>query len=67
MLYKVAEQIFLDYIKKYKLKEIPGPWVHTYNYINNNGEIKAYMEYSSYSSKIIYKIADATYENFELL
>lgn len=66
-LYNVSKTIFWEYVRNHSLKKEQGMLVHSSNFVNETGEIKAYMETSSYGAEDIYKIADETYENYSAL
>ena len=66
-LFDVSENIFHEYVKKHNLKEVQGRILHSSDFIDEFGEVKAYMETSSWSMTVIYRIADLKYQNLETL
>lgn len=57
-LFTVSQVIFEKYLTTNNFKELPGGMFHSSNFVNDNGEVMAYIETSSYGSATIYKIAD---------
>ena len=57
-LYDVDIKLFNDFILANNLKEVEGKWVHSNNYINEEGKVLAYQETSSWGASPKYMIAN---------
>lgn len=59
----VPEVIFREFLAKQgKLKKEQGEWFHSEYYVNEQDEKVAYMQTSSWSPEVVYKIKDERYE-----
>lgn len=64
----VSASKFYTFIMDNQLREVPGNWMHSFNYLNDKNEIKAYMCFSSWGTKTEYKIdIEGIEENQETL
>ena len=61
----VDEKKFYEFINKHNLKKVQATYFHSYNYINEKGDVMAYYESSSWSTERIYQILAE--DNFETL
>lgn len=66
-LYEVTEDICYSFIKDNNLAESQSDTTHGSNFVNDTGDIMAYIESSSYGASTVYKIADASFVNLKNL
>lgn len=55
-LINVSPDRFYAFIESKNLKKVQATYFHSYNYVNEQGEVLAYYESSSWNTNIIYKI-----------
>jgi len=65
MLHNVSEDIFNRFLKNKNFTKRQGSNFHSEEFLNSEGEIKAYVESSSWGAETVYQIDDDSYENFE--
>lgn len=66
-MFNVSKEVFNKFVIENKLQKIQGENIHSYNYVDNDGNIMAYKETSSYDNNTIYQINDIKFTNFETL
>lgn len=64
-LVECTKEEFCRFVKLNSLTREQGTWFHSFNFVDYDGNIKAYIETSSYTPKVTYKIIGGD-SNFEM-